>query len=56
MHRVKLEAVLAEEKGSIELMVSVIKECECDGNLRPKQPEKAYVFNLATRVKHIAGR
>jgi len=45
---------LKEEGGSIDRVVEIVKTMEYDTNPGPKQPEKAYLLNLRTRVAHIA--
>jgi glyoxylase-like metal-dependent hydrolase (beta-lactamase superfamily II) len=50
----KVEILLDAEQGSVDQFVSRIKSCECDPNPGPKQPERAYLINLRTRVAHLA--
>ncbi|HOP85505.1 MAG TPA: MBL fold metallo-hydrolase [Syntrophorhabdaceae bacterium] len=45
---------LKKEKGDIDKVVNIIKSLEYDSNPGPKQPEKAYLLNLRTRVVHLA--
>jgi len=45
---------LKKEKGDIDKVVKIIKSLEYDPNPGPKQPEKAYLLNLRTRVVHLA--
>lgn len=45
---------LKEEGGSVDRVVEIVKAMEYDTNPGPKQPEKAYLLNLRTRVAHIA--
>jgi 2-aminobenzoylacetyl-CoA thioesterase len=52
----RVEKTLEEESGDIDRVVSRIKSWEYDPNPGPKQPEKAYLLNLRTRVAHLAGR
>jgi 2-aminobenzoylacetyl-CoA thioesterase len=54
--REHVENVLKEEGGDIERVVGRIKTWEYDPNPGPKQPEKAYLLNLRTRVAHLAHR
>lgn len=54
--RTDVENLLQHEEGSIEQVVQRIKAKEYDTNPGPKQPEKAYLLNLATRVTHLAER
>jgi glyoxylase-like metal-dependent hydrolase (beta-lactamase superfamily II) len=51
-----VEDLLAIHDGSVEPVVSIIKAEEYDTNPGPKQPEKAYLLNLRTRVAHLAQR
>lgn len=48
--------LLAAENNSVEKVVERIKKEEYDPNPGPKQPEKAYLLNLKTRVSHLAGK
>lgn len=48
--------LLEMEKDSVEKVVERIKQEEYDTNPGPKQPEKAYLLNLKTRVAHLAGK
>ncbi len=48
--------LLAQEKDSVEKVIERIKKEEYDPNPGPKQPEKAYLLNLKTRVAHLAGK
>ncbi|MBP7528288.1 MAG: MBL fold metallo-hydrolase [Syntrophorhabdaceae bacterium] len=48
--------LLEMEKDSVEKVVERIKQEEYDPNPGPKQPEKAYLLNLKTRVAHLAGK
>jgi glyoxylase-like metal-dependent hydrolase (beta-lactamase superfamily II) len=54
--RRRVMELLAIEKESIERVVERIKKEEYDPNPGPKQPEKAYLLNLKTRVAHLAGK
>lgn len=45
---------LRKENGDIDKVVEIIKKTEYDPNPGPKQPEKAYLLNLRTRVVHLA--
>jgi len=54
--RRRVMELLAIEKESVERVVERIKEEEYDPNPGPKQPEKAYLLNLKTRVAHLAGK
>lgn len=47
--------LLAAENNDLERVIERIKEEEYDPNPGPKQPEKAYLLNLKTRVAHLAG-
>jgi glyoxylase-like metal-dependent hydrolase (beta-lactamase superfamily II) len=49
-----VENLLETEQGSVDRVVSLVKEREYDPNPGPKQPEKAYLINLRTRVTHLA--
>lgn len=51
-----VEKLLHTEDGSVEQVVSMIKAQEYDLNPGPKQPERAYLLNLRTRVTHLAER
>jgi len=48
--------LLEMEEDSVERVVERIKQEEYDPNPGPKQPEKAYLLNLKTRVAHLAGK
>jgi len=48
--------LLAMENHSVDRVVERIKQEEYDPNPGPKQPEKAYLLNLKTRVAHLAGK
>jgi glyoxylase-like metal-dependent hydrolase (beta-lactamase superfamily II) len=48
--------LLEMEKDSVDKVVERIKQEEYDPNPGPKQPEKAYLLNLKTRVAHLAGK
>jgi glyoxylase-like metal-dependent hydrolase (beta-lactamase superfamily II) len=50
------ESLLETEQGSVDRVVSLIKAREYDSNPGPKQPERAYLINLRTRVAHLAER
>jgi 2-aminobenzoylacetyl-CoA thioesterase len=50
------ESLLETEQGSVDRVVSLIKAYEYDSNPGPKQPERAYLINLRTRVAHLAER
>jgi glyoxylase-like metal-dependent hydrolase (beta-lactamase superfamily II) len=54
--RRRVMELLAAEKESVERVVERTKEEEYDPNPGPKQPEKAYLLNLKTRVAHLAGK
>ncbi len=54
--RRRVVELLAIENDSVERVVERIKKEEYDPNPGPKQPEKAYLLNLKTRVAHLAGR
>ncbi|MCX7966757.1 MAG: MBL fold metallo-hydrolase [Syntrophorhabdaceae bacterium] len=45
---------LKKEGGDVDRVVDIIKRIEYDPNPGPKQPEKAYLLNLRTRVAHLA--
>lgn len=45
---------LKKERGDVDRVVEIIKSMEYDPNPGPKQPEKAYLINLRTRVVHLA--
>ncbi|HOJ44188.1 MAG TPA: MBL fold metallo-hydrolase [Syntrophorhabdaceae bacterium] len=47
---------LKRERGDVDKVVEIIKAIEYDPNPGPKQPEKAYLLNLRTRVVHLAER
>ncbi|MHB8110209.1 MAG: MBL fold metallo-hydrolase [Syntrophorhabdaceae bacterium] len=48
---------LLKNKGnSIERVLEMIRREEYDPNPGPKQPEKAYLLNLKTRIAHLAGK
>ena len=47
--------LLNEENGDEEKVAARIKAEEYDPRPGPKQPEQAYLINLAARVKHLAG-
>lgn len=47
---------LKAKGGSIDQVVEIIKAMEYDTNPGPKQPEKAYLINLRTRVAYLAER
>lgn len=47
---------LKAEGGSVDRVVEIVKAREYDTNPGPKQPEKAYLINLRTRVAHLAER
>ncbi len=47
---------LKAEGGSVDRVVEIVKSKEYDTNPGPKQPEKAYLINLRTRVAHLAER
>ena len=51
----RVNQVLNEENGDEEKVVARIKAEEYDPKPGPKQPEEAYLINLAARVKHLAG-
>jgi len=52
----EVENILIEENNSIERTLVRIKTKEYDTNPGPKQPERAYLLNLRTRIEHIAER
>ncbi len=52
--RDKVISFLKEEGGSVDRVVELVKAMEYDTNPGPKQPEKAYLINLRTRVAHLA--
>jgi glyoxylase-like metal-dependent hydrolase (beta-lactamase superfamily II) len=54
MFRNRVEELLRNEAGSVDRVVARIKAEEYDRKPSPKQPEKAYVLNLASRVTHLA--
>jgi len=54
--RGRVMELLAVEKNSVEKVIERIKQEEYDPNPGPKQPEKAYLLNLKTRVAHLAGK
>ena len=47
--------LLNEENGDLEKVAAQVKAEEYDPIHGPKQPEQAYMINLAARVKHLAG-
>ncbi len=49
-----VERLLNAEQGSVDRVVSLIKALEYDSNQGIKQPERAYLINLRTRVAHLA--
>jgi glyoxylase-like metal-dependent hydrolase (beta-lactamase superfamily II) len=48
--------LLNEENGDEKKVAARIKAAEYDPKPGPKQPEQAYLINLAARVKHLAGK
>lgn len=54
--RRRVVELLAIEKDSVDRVVERIKEEEYDPNPGPKQPERAYLLNLRTRVAHLADK
>jgi glyoxylase-like metal-dependent hydrolase (beta-lactamase superfamily II) len=52
--RGRVMELLTMEKDSVDRVVERIKEEEYDPNPGPKQPERAYLLNLKTRVAHLA--
>ncbi|HOC46480.1 MAG TPA: MBL fold metallo-hydrolase [Syntrophorhabdaceae bacterium] len=54
--RRRVMELLEMEEESVERVVERIKQEEYDVNPGPKQPEKAYLLNLRTRVAHLAGK
>lgn len=54
--RRRVMELLAMEEEDIDRVVEHIKQEEYDPNPGPKQPEKAYLLNLKTRVAHLAGK
>ena len=54
--RQRVHQLLNEENGHVERVASRIKIEEYDPQPGPKQPEQAYLINLAARVKHLAGK
>jgi 2-aminobenzoylacetyl-CoA thioesterase len=54
--RDRVEGLLAQEGGSVDRVVAIIKKEDYDSNPHLKQPEAAYLLNLTTRVAHLAGR
>lgn len=54
--RDRVMELLAMENNCVESVVRRIKEEEYDPNPGPKQPEKAYLLNLKTRVAHLAAK
>jgi glyoxylase-like metal-dependent hydrolase (beta-lactamase superfamily II) len=53
-HKRRVDKLLDEENGDQKKVVARIKAEEYDPNPGPKQPEEAYMLNLAARVKHLA--
>ena len=51
----RVEDLLSAENGDQEKVAARIKAEEYDPLPGPKQPEQAYLINLAARVKHLAG-
>jgi hypothetical protein len=51
----RVDELLNEENGDQEKVAERIKAEEYDPKPGPKQPEQAYMLNLAARVKHLAG-
>ena len=51
----RVDELLNEENGDQEKVAARIKAEEYDPQPGPKQPEQAYMINLAARVKHLAG-
>lgn len=49
-------SLLADEGNSIDRVIEIIRGEEYDHNPGPKQPEKAYLLNLKTRIAHLAGK
>ena len=56
MFRERVEALLAQEEGSVERVVAIIKSEQYDTNKQTKQPEQAYLLNLRAQVSHLADR
>jgi hypothetical protein len=54
--RQRVDQLLNEENGHVQKVASRIKVEEYDPQPGPKQPEQAYLINLAARVKHLAGK
>ena len=54
--RTRVEELLAENEGSIDRVVEIMKAKEYDINPGVKQPEAAYLLNLRARVTHLADR
>ncbi len=54
--RRRVMELLEMENDSVERVVERIKQEEYDPNPGPKQPERAYLLNLKTRVAHLAGK
>jgi glyoxylase-like metal-dependent hydrolase (beta-lactamase superfamily II) len=50
----RVEELLLGEGGSIKSVVARIKAEEYDTRPLPRQPEKAYLLNLTTKVTHLA--
>lgn len=54
--RQRIRRVLNEENGDLEKTALRIKAEEYDPEPHPKQPEQAYLINLAAKVKLVAGQ
>jgi len=54
--RSEVEELLAENEGSVDRVVELMKVKEYDINPGVKQPEAAYLLNLRARVRHLAGK
>ncbi len=51
----RVDQLLNEENGDMPKVAARIKAEEYDPQPGPKQPEQAYLINLAAKVKHLAG-
>ncbi|MEN6615275.1 MAG: MBL fold metallo-hydrolase [Syntrophorhabdus sp.] len=49
-------ALLQAEGNSVDKVIEIIRREEYDLNPGPKQPEKAYLLNLKTRIAHLAAK
>ena len=50
----QVQELIVKEEGVIDNVVNLIKAEEYDSNSALKQPERAYLLNLRTRIEHLA--